>query len=109
MATVQAEGLTLDAVPTTLEVKQILGTGYIWLHQINPNDCFTVTTSESEPAADLVGGANMKKFTLVRGQGHDCTLSMALARPWEWKGFDVQGLAIDETTGIYSYVIPVRN
>ena len=64
--------------------------------------------SDYPTATNLVTGAVKKmQWTVTSGTvSTKCTLSFALARPWEWQGFDYNGIPVDGLTAIESFIIP---
>ena len=49
-----------------------------------------------------------KSFLVFQGIAADkCYLSMALARPWEFKGFNPDGSLVAEDSAANYYIIPI--
>ena len=54
------------------------------------------------------GAMKTKSFLVYEGDHTDkCYLSLALARPWMFKGFNPDGSLVDESSAADYYIIPI--
>jgi hypothetical protein len=82
----------------TFQVTNNTGTGYVWTPYVSEG-CLA-TTSEVGYSGNSPGSATVTSFHLetVKGIKHPltCVFSLALVRPWLFKGFTAEGTAIDQ-------------
>ena len=97
--------------PQTIQVKSASGTGYQWSTKITPEGCISIKQSLGE-AALTPGGSKTVNYTLERvstvSSESVCSFTMALNRPWVFKGFNDDGSLIDQSSASDSFQIPVN-
>ena len=111
-STIEENGLKVSESAQTIALKQISGTGYIWQEVIVPAGCVSFEEVDVRTTDQLKPGApTTKHWTLgesVSGQtGGSCVVSMALARPWMFSGFDENGDVINSASAIETVKIPI--
>ena len=109
LANVIGSGLMMGADDEVqLTVKQVFGTGYVWQHLVTPAGCVEIEVHSGEEDR-VVGGASHLTYDLANAKDN-CVLSMALARPWIWKGFsETDGQIIDPASAYESFVLTINS
>ena len=83
----------------------------MWLHQVTPANCATIEEVEIKQSVErlMPGVRKTQLFKLTKNEDSaTCDITLALARVWEFSGFDETGAVIDETSAYTIHHIPLH-
>ena len=111
LKTVKDAGLDLEK-PQILQVNAPAGTGFIWMHQIHPVGCAKIKELTNVKTVERVMPGFSKKQLYEVSSGlsssSECQVTMALARPWIFAGFNDDGTLKDASTAHETLTIPLH-